>query len=148
MSLSDKIRDDLKTAMKAGDKIRVSALRMVISQLKNREIEKRSSLTDDDVIAVLRSFVKRAKESMEQYSMGGRTDLYEKEKEEMKVISGYLPSILSADETRVLVRKVINETGAASKGDTGKVMKALMARAKDRLDGKLANAIVRELLEG
>jgi uncharacterized protein YqeY len=148
VSLSDKIRDDLKTAMKAGDKIRVSALRMVISQLKNREIEKRSSLTDDDVIAVLRSFVKRAKESMEQYSMGGRTDLYEKEKEEMKVISGYLPSILSADETRVLVRKVINETGAASKGDTGKVMKALMARAKDRLDGKLANAIVRELLEG
>jgi hypothetical protein len=148
MSLADRISDDLKAAMKAGDRLRVSALRMVLSQLKNRQIEKGASLDEEDVYAVLRSYVKRARESMDQYAKGGRTDLYEKEKSEMEVVSGYLPSVLSEDETRVLVKEVIDEVGASGKGDMGKVMKALMAKARDRLDGKLANSIVRELLEG
>jgi hypothetical protein len=147
MSLAEKITNDLKEALKSGDSRRVSVLRMVKAAIKNKEIEKRASLQDEDIINVLKSFVKRANESIEQFSKAGRTELVQKEKEELTVVQSYLPEQLSEEEIRVIIKDVINETGATSLKDMGKVMKAVMARGKGQIDGKLANTLVKEMLE-
>jgi uncharacterized protein YqeY len=147
VQLSEKLSDDYKEALKAGDKSRVSILRMIKAAVKNKEIEKGSSLSDDEIYAILRSFVKRANESIEQFSQAGRTDLAEKEKEELSIMQGYLPRQLGEDEIRKLVKEVISETGASGMKDMGKVMKAVMARTKGQVDGKLVNTIVNETLE-
>jgi uncharacterized protein YqeY len=147
MSLSEKIASDFNSALKSGDKVRVAILRMVKSAIKNREIEKGESLGDDEIEGVFRSFVKRAKESIEQFSAAGRTDLVEKEKSELAIIQEYLPRQLSEDETREIIRSVIAETGAAGPRDMGKVMKAVMAKGKGQIDGKLANTLLKEMLE-
>jgi len=148
MSLSDKIADDYKEALKAGDKNKVSVLRMLKSSMKYKEIEKKSPLTDEEVQAILMLSVKRAKESIEQFSKAGREDLVNKEKEEMLVVQGYLPKQLGEDELRKIVKDVIAEEGASGPKDTGKVMKSAMARLKGQADGKLVSKIVKELLEG
>jgi uncharacterized protein YqeY len=147
MSLSEKIATDFNRALKSGDKIRVAILRMVKSAIKNREIEKGEALGDDEIEGVFRSFVKRAKESIEQFSNAGRTDLVEKEKSELAIIQEYLPRQFSEDETREIIRNAIAETGAAGPRDTGKVMKAVMAKGKGLVDGKLANVLLKEMLE-
>jgi len=147
VQIFEKLSDDYKEALKAGDKSRVSILRMIKAAVKNKEIEKGSSLSDDEVYAVLRSFVKRAGESIEQFSKAGRSDLAEKEKEELSIMQGYLPRQLGEDEIRKLVKEVISETGASGTKDMGKVMKAVMAKAKGQADGKLVNTIVKETLE-
>lgn len=147
MQVSEKLSDDYKEALKAGDKGRVSILRMIKAAVKNKEIEKGSSLSDDEIYAILRSFVKRAGESIEQFSKAGRTDLAEKEKEELSIMQGYLPRQLSEEEIRKLVKEVISETGASGMKDMGKVMKAVMAKTKGQADGKLVNTIVKETLE-
>jgi uncharacterized protein YqeY len=147
MSLSEKIATDFNRALKSGDKIRVAILRMVKSAIKNREIEKGEALGDDEIEGVFRSFVKRAKESIEQFSNAGRTDLVEKEKSELAIIQEYLPRQFSEDETREIIRNAIAETGAAGPRDTGKVMKAVMAKGKGQVDGKLANVLLKEMLE-
>ena len=147
MQFSEKLSDDYKEALKAGDKSRVSILRMIKAAVKNKEIEKGSSLTDDEIYAILRSFVKRASESIEQFSKAGRTDLAEKEKEELLIMRGYLPRQLGEDEIRKLVKEVISETGASGMKDMGKVMKAVMAKTKGQVDGRLVNTIVKETLE-
>lgn len=147
MSIEQTISEDIKDALKSGHKIKVSMLRMIKSAIKNREIEKGGPLTDDDVQAILRSYVKRAKESIEQYSNAGRTDLVDKETEELSIIQGYLPEQLSEDEARELIRGVIEETGASGARDMGKVMKAVMAKTKGQVDGRTANKLVKEMLE-
>lgn len=147
MSLSGKIADDYKVALKKGDKARVSILRMIRAAAKNREIDKGSPLSDEEMLGVLRSFVKRARESIEQFSRAGRTGLAEKEEAELAVVEGYLPRQMSEDDARALIREVINESGAAGPGDMGKVMKAVMAKAQGQVDGKLASNLVRETLE-
>jgi len=147
VQIFEKLSDDYKEALKAGDKSRVSILRMIKAAVKNKEIEKGSSLSDDEVYAVLRSFVKRAGESIEQFSKAGRSDLAEKEKEELSIMQGYLPRQLGEDEIRKLVKEVISETGASGTKDMGKVMKAVMAKTKGQADGKLVNTIVKETLE-
>ena len=147
MQLSEKLSDDYKEALKAGDKSRVSILRMIKAAVKNREIEKGTSITDDEISSILRTFIKRANESIGQFSQAGRMDLAEKEKEELSIMQGYLPQQLGEDEIRRLVKEVIRETGASGMKDMGKVMKAVMAKTKGQVDGKLVNTIVKETLE-
>ena len=147
MSLSNTLSQDVKAALKSGDKTRVSMLRMVNAAIKNREIEKGSAPTDEDVSAILRSYVKRARESIDQFSKAGRTDLAEKEKQELAVIQSYLPEELTEEETRKIISEAISATGASSPNEMGKVMKAVMARTKGQVDGKLANKLVKEMLE-
>ncbi|HDH00345.1 MAG TPA: GatB/YqeY domain-containing protein [Nitrospirae bacterium] len=147
MSISEKIADDLKEALKAGDKSKLSVLRLVKSAMKNKEIEKRASLTDEDVYAILRSFVKRSRESIGQFSKAGRTELVEKEKEELSILQGYLPEQLEEDDLRKIIKDIIEEAGASGPGDMGKVMKSVMAKVKGQADGRLVNRIVGEMLE-
>jgi uncharacterized protein YqeY len=147
MSVSEKISADYKEALKAGDKNKVSVLRMLKSSMKYKEIEKKAPLSDDEVQAILMSSVKRAKESIEQFSKAGREDLVNKEKEEMLVVREYLPKQLGEDELRKIVKDVIAEEGASGPKDTGKVMKSAMARLKGQADGKLVSQMVKEMLE-
>jgi uncharacterized protein YqeY len=147
MSLAEKISADVKDALKSGDKSRLSILRMIKSSIKNKEIEKSEALTDEETSAILRSFLKRANESIEQFTIAGRTDLVEKEKEESEIIQNYLPRQLNEDQTKEIVSNAINEVGATGPGDMGKIMKAIMAKAGGQIDGKLASKLVKEMLE-
>ncbi len=147
MSLAEKISADVKDALKSGDKSRLSILRMIKSSIKNKEIEKSDTLTDEETSAILRSFLKRANESIEQFTIAGRADLVEKEKEESEIIQNYLPRQLSEDQTREIVSNAIKEVGATGPGDMGKIMKAIMAKAGGQVDGKLASKLVKEMLE-
>jgi hypothetical protein len=147
VSLIDKIYTDYNNALKSGDKVRVSILRVIRSSLKNREIEKGAPLSDDDVISVLKTLQKRAQESIDQFTSGGREDLAEKEKAELAIISEYLPKQLSEDELRDLIKRTIEKVSAKGVGDIGKVMKAIMSEHRGSVDGKLANRLVREMLE-
>lgn len=147
MLISDKIAHDFKEALKSGDRNKVSILRMVKAAVKNREIEKGSPLNDEEILGILRSFVKRAHESIEQFSKAGRTDLAEKEKQELAVIQSYLPRQLDGEEIKRLVREAVTETGATEAKDMGRVMKAVMAKTKGQADGKLVSGLVKEILE-
>lgn len=147
MSLAEKISADVKNALKSGDKSRLSILRMIKSSIKNKEIEKSEALTDEETSAILRSFLKRANESIEQFTIAGRTDLVEKEKEESEIIQNYLPRQLNEDQTREIVSNAISEVGATGPGDMGKIMKAIMVKAGGQVDGKLASKLVKEMLE-
>jgi hypothetical protein len=147
MSLAEKISVDVKNALKSGDKSRLSILRMIKSSIKNKEIEKSDTLTDEETSAILRSFLKRANESIEQFTIAGRADLVEKEKEESEIIQNYLPRQLNEDQTREIVSNAISEVGATGPGDMGKIMKAIMAKAGGQVDGKLASKLVKEMLE-
>ena len=147
MSLMESIANDLISALKAGQKEKLLILRMVKSAIKNSEIEKGDPLNDDEVLAVLRTFAKRAKDSIEQFSQAGRKELAEKEKAELAVIEEYLPKQLGEDDLRGMIKDAIQEQGAVGMKDMGKVMKALMVKAKGQVDGKVANNIVKEMLE-
>ena len=147
MPLGEKIEEDFKEALKSRDKDRLSILRMIKSSIKNEEIEKKESLNDEEISAILRLFVKRAKEAIEQFSNAGRTELAEKETKELAIVRNYLPKQPDEDEVRKIVRESIDETGAAGLKDMGRVMKAVMVKAKGRIDGKSANTLVKEMLE-
>jgi len=147
MSLIETISNDLVRSLKAGDKGRLLILRMVKSAIKNAEIEKGGPLNDDEVSAVLRTFAKRAKDSIEQFSGAGREELAAKEREELAVIEEYLPKQFGEDDLRIMIKDIIREQGAVGIKDMGKIMKALMIKAKGQFDGKAANNIVKEMLE-
>ncbi len=147
MSLADKLSDDLKAALKSGDKDKVSILRMVKSSIKNQEIEKKSLLDDKEISSIFRLFVKRAKDAIDQYSGAGRAELAEKEKRELEIIQDYLPRQLGEEDARKVVQEVVSDTGAAGPGDMGKVMKALMTKAGGQIDGRMASSLVKEILE-
>ena len=148
MSLVESISHDLNSALKSGQKGKVLILRMVKSAIKNSEIEKGKPLNDDEVSAVLRTFAKRAKDSIEQFSQAGRKELAEKEKAQLAIIEEYLPKQLGEGELREMIKDAIQEQGAVGMKDMGNVMKALMIKAKGQVDGKVANNIVKEMLEG
>ena len=148
MKLIEQIQEDLKRSMKAKDGNRVSVLRFLLSSIRNREIEKKDVLTDDEVLAEITSSAKRRRESVEAFKEGEREDLVEKEEAELAILQEYLPEQLSPDEIKVVVREVIEEVDATSAGDIGKVMKELMPRLRGKADGKLVNEIVREVLSG
>ena len=141
-----RIEEDLKSAMKAGDKRRVATLRLLLAALKNEKIQAQRELTDDEIEAVLRRAVKQRKDSIEQYARGGRQDLVDAETEELAIIEEYLPKGLSDAEIEAALRAIIAEKGFSSQKDVGLAMKELMARHKGRVDGKKAQEIARRLL--
>jgi len=146
VSLFEQIKKDMYAAMKAGDKTRASTLRSVLSALKDRQIDKRDELTDNEVLNILRSQVKQRKDSIEQYEKGNRSDLVAQETEELRIIQDYLPQMMSPEDVRTLVTQIISETGATSMADMGKVMPRVMEAGGGRIDGKLASQIVRDVL--
>ncbi len=146
MSLSEKIAQDLKTAMKSGQRTRVDVLRMLKAQIKNVEIEKGRPLTEEEEIQVLQSAAKKRKEAIEFYEKGNRPELAAKEKEELAVIEAFLPSQMSREEIEAAVVEIISQTGASSLKDLGKVMKEAMAQLKGKADGKMIQEIVRSKL--
>lgn len=146
MSLTAKIDQDIKEAMKAKDADRLGALRMLKSSLKYAVIEKgaadEAGLADADVISVIRKRVKQCRDAVEGFVKGGRPEQAAKEEAEIALLESYLPAALSADELAALVREAIAETGATGKAQMGAVMKAVMAKAAGRTDGKAVNAEV------
>ena len=149
MGLNEKISDDLKAAMKSGDKIRLETLRTIRAALMEKEIEKRGSgaaMSPEDEVGVLTSAAKKRKESIEVFQKGGRADLVEQEGKELAIIQEYLPRQMSADEVEAIVRGVAGELGAVSAADFGKVMSAVMKQLKGKADGKLIQEIVKKAL--
>ncbi len=148
MRLRDRINEDLTAAMKAKDPLRLSVLRMMKAAVKNKEIELRKELDDTQAIQVLSTQIKQRKDSIEQFTTGGRSDLADKEAAEIKIIEAYLPAAVSDDEIEQTVAAVLLETGASSAKDIGLVMKQCMSRFAGKLvDGKRVNAAVRRRLE-
>jgi hypothetical protein len=146
MSLKDQLNESMKTAMKARDALRLSAVRMVISMVKNREIDQKKELNDQDVIEVISTLVKQRRESIRMYREGHRADLVEKEEAELEVLLGFLPAQLSSAEIAVLVDRVISETGAQGARDMGRVMKALTPLTAGKADGKTVSDTVKQKL--
>jgi len=146
MALFEQINSDLITSMKAGDKDRSTTLRSLKSALKYRQIEKGDDLTDDDVVAVVSSVVKKHKDSIEQFEKAGRQDLVENEQAEMAVVGTYLPAQMAEDDLIQVAKEVISESGASSPKDFGIVMKGIMPKVKGKADGKLVKDIVTKLL--
>ena len=141
-----RIETDLKSAMKAGEKTRVSTLRLLLSALKNEKIQSHRDLTDEEVEAVIRRGVKQRKDSIEQYGRGGRADLVAAETEELRILEAYLPKGLSEEDLEGAVKTIISERGLTSRKEVGAVMKELMARYKGRVDGRKAQEVAQRLL--
>ena len=149
MNLNEKIVSDLTAAMKAKDADRLSTLRMVKANLMNRQIEKGSELTDDEVTKALQSLVKQRRDSIEQYNNAGRSELAEKEAAEITVLEEYLPQAASADEIDAVVTAAVAETGASSMKEMGAVMKAVAAKLVGKsVDGKTVSEAVKSKLNG
>ncbi len=146
MSLFDIIQKDMYAAMKSGEKEKATTLRTTISKLKDKKIEKREELTQQEQIKVIQSLVKQRKESIELYLKGGRDDLAAVEKTEMLILETYLPDMLNESDIKDIVVSVIQETGASSIADMGKVMPEIMKRGKGLIDGKTAQIFVKEFL--
>lgn len=146
MSLSERLADDLKTAMKDKDKVRLSVIRMVRSAVKNREIEIGTTLSDEDVIVVIQKELKQRRDSLQAFESAGRTDLIDDVKAEICVLTEYLPAQLTEDEVREIAKRIIGEVGATGKSDVGKVMGKLMQEIRGRADGKVAQQAVQSLL--
>jgi uncharacterized protein len=141
-----RLEQDLKAAMKTGDKRRVGTLRLLLAALKNEKIQAQRGLTDDEVEAVLRRAVKQRKDSIEQYAQGGRSDLVAAEKAELAILESYLPQGMSDEELETTIRAIVAEKGFSSGRDVGLLMKELMARHRGRVDGKKAQEIARRIL--
>lgn len=146
MGLKEKLLQDMKEAMKARDKLRLSTIRMLNSLIKNAEIEKRKNLTDGEITQLLMKYAKQRRESIEMYEKGGRQDLVDKEKTELRIVESYLPKQLTEAELKRLVKEAIESTGANSPKDIGKVMKYVMPKVEGKADGSAVNKIARELL--
>jgi uncharacterized protein YqeY len=152
MSITEQIQKDITAAMKARDEARLSALRMVKTALKNREIEKMAPLDDNESLKVLSTLIKQRKESVEQFRKGGRNEMADREEAEITLIESYMPKAASEDQVVEGVRAVISELGAPTIKDMGAVMKNVMARFQGegtRVDGKQVSDVVRrELSKG
>ncbi len=148
MGLKDRLQKDMQKAAKERNPLALSALRMALAEIKNREIEARGELPDEAIVKALASMVKRQRESIELFLKGNRPELAEKERTEIAVLSAYLPEGLSGAEIESLAREAIASAGAKSPSDMGRVMKELMPRVAGRADGKLVSEVVRRLLSG
>jgi hypothetical protein len=146
MSLEERLVEEMKQAMKSNDKLRLSTIRMIRSALKNKEIELRKKLEDEEVVKVIQVMVRKGEESVEQFQIGGRMDLVEKEKKEIEILKSFLPQPLSQEEILKIIDQSIQETQASSLKDIGKVMKSVMPKIGGKADGKLINQLVKERL--
>jgi len=147
MTLQDKIQSELAEAMRNKDSLRLSVLRMMKTAVKNKEVEKMKPLEETEVVAVLNTLVKQRKDSVEQFRQGGREELAQKEEAEIKIIQQYLPAPASEDDVRRAIDEAVQETGASSIKDMGKVMKATLARLSGKTaDGARVSQMVKEKL--
>jgi len=147
MSLQDRIQSDIADAMRSKDNLKLGVLRMMKTAVKNKEVEKMKALEEGEVFAVLNSLVKQRKDSVDQFRKGGREDLATKEESEIKVIELYLPAAASEEDIQRAIAEAIQETGASSMKDMGKVMKATQARlAGKTADGSRVSQMVKEKL--
>jgi uncharacterized protein YqeY len=152
MPVKDKILGDIKDAMKARDQLRLDTLRMVKAKIQEKEVELRGKkgrdhvLEEEDILQVLTTAAKQRRDSIESFRSGGREELAVKEEQELAIIKEYLPQQLSDEDLQRLVKEAVEETGAESPKDMGKVMKAVMPKVKGQADGKRINAAVQALL--
>jgi len=146
MAIKDRITEDMKTAMRSGDKDRLSTVRLILAAIKQREVDERVTLDDTQVLAVLEKMIKQRRESIAQFEKGGRSDLVAKESAEVVILQGYLPAQLTEAEVDTLIDQAISSTGASSIKDMGKVMGALKGQAQGRTDmGALSQRIKKKL---
>jgi len=147
LNYTDQIKNDMYLAMKSGDKIKTNILRTLLSTLKEKQIEKKEDINEDEYLSIIKRLVKQLKESADAYQKAGRSELYEKEVSELDILKEYLPEILSEQQTLDLVKEVISQTSANSLSDMGKVMSLIMQKSNGKVDGKIANRLVKELLQ-
>ena len=147
MDYIETIKVDMYAAMKSGEKDKAGTLRTLLAKLKDKQINTRKDLTDKECISVIKTLVKQRQESIEMYEKAGREGLAIKEKLEFDILNEYLPEMMDVGETRKLVQAVITETNAKGLSDLGKVMPIVMQKGGSKINGKVANQILRELLE-
>lgn len=147
MNLSERLNEDMKQAMKSRDKFTLSTIRMVRSTIKYLEIDLKRTLDDNEVLDILSREIKQRKDALQEFESAGREELVASTKAEIEIIMKYLPEQLSEEEIKVIVQQTIQETGASSKSEMGKVMSALMPKVKGRADGKLLNQAVQQFLQ-
>lgn len=145
-ALKQKLTDDLRQAMRQGDKVTSSVIRLVMAAIKNSEIARQAELDDRDILGVIAKQVRQCQESIEAFKQGNRQDLVAKEEAELAILKAYLPEQMTRQEIVTAASRVIDEVGAQGPGDMGKVMGKLMAQLKGRADGREVNAVVTELL--
>ncbi|MFZ1098229.1 MAG: GatB/YqeY domain-containing protein [Steroidobacteraceae bacterium] len=146
MALRDRITEDMKNAMRAGDKDRLGTIRLLLAAIKQREVDERITLDDGQVLSVLEKMVKQRREAITQFQAGGRADLVAKETAEIGVLQGYLPAQLTEAELEALISESIAATGATSVKDMGKVMAAVKPRAQGRADMGAVSARIKQKL--
>lgn len=146
VDLKTRLGEDFKQALRSGDKLRVSVIRLLTALIKNREVEKRGPLTDAEVLQAVVASCKQRQEAIEQYKQGGRQDLVDKESSELEILQSYLPKPLTSEELQAMVLEAIREVQATSLKEMGKVMGVLMPKVTGRADGKVVNSLVREAL--
>ncbi|MBC8429634.1 MAG: GatB/YqeY domain-containing protein [Dehalococcoidia bacterium] len=145
--LKQKLTDDLKQAMRGGDRVRRSVIRLVQAAIKNAEIARQATLEDADILGIMAKEVRQRKESIEAFKQGNRQDLVAQEEAELAILQEYLPQQITREEVMTEARRVIEEVGAQGLSDKGKVMPKLIAQLKGRADGREINAVVTELLQ-
>jgi hypothetical protein len=148
MTLKDRITEDMKTAMRAGEKERLGTIRLILSAIKQREVDERISLDDSQVLAAIEKMIKQRKEAITQFEAGGRADLVAKETAEIAILQAYLPAQMSDAEVDALIAEAIASTGAASIKDMGKVMAAVKSKAQGRADMGAVSARIKQKLSG
>jgi hypothetical protein len=146
MTIFEQLTEDMKTALKAGEKDRLSTIRLLRGQIKNAAIDRGEDLTEKEELLVLNSAAKKRRESIEAYKAAGRTDLVGKEEKELGVIESYLPEKLGEAELEKIIDQVIDDVGAVTVKDLGRVMPAVMSKVQGRADGKKVNELVRQKL--
>jgi len=146
MSLEERLTDEMKSALRSRDKLRLSVIRMARAAVKNKEIEEREKLDDSTIVKVINGLVKRGEESLAHFQQANRPELIEKQEKELEILRSFLPQQLSKNELLTLVDEAVKETNALEVKDLGKVMKSLMPKISGRADGKVVNQMVREKL--
>lgn len=147
MSLKEKLMEDLKTSMKNKNTLRKNTITMVRASIKQREIDERIELTDEDIIDIIAKQVKEKRDVIEDFAKGGREDLVEQTNKEIEILLEYLPEQLSEEEIEKIVKDVIDEVNAKSMKDIGIIMKNVMPKVKGKADGGMVNKVARKLLE-
>ena len=146
MTLITQIQDHVKDAMKAGDRLKLSTLRMLVAAIKQKEIDTRSDLSDDDIISIIEKQMQQRLDAAEQFEAAGRNELFEKESQEAEILKAYLPEKMGEEEVKEMIEKIISEMGGISMKEMGNVMSALKDQAGSKIDMKLASQMVREII--
>ena len=146
MTLITQIQDHVKDAMKAGDRLKLSTLRMLVAAIKQKEIDTRSDLSDDDIISIIEKQMQQRLEAAEQFEAAGRNELFEKESQEAEILKAYLPEKMGEEEVKEMIEKIISEMGGISMKEMGNVMSSLKDQAGSKIDMKLASQMVREII--